>query len=479
VNEHIPEFIDEQSAPLPVTARPVTWLTAVPALLALPFAPRRIGAHLSRSSWRLTLCVHIASLLAMLLLIGFADALWQERHGGLSGLPAAHALGGVVSPPQQHLEPAEALQWFITSSINMLYIRTNGYGDIYALLGVLVAAHLACWMLAVLAMPFIAAGEAWRRLFTRALKLSLWSSIVLVAAAGAVVAIAYARELLSAMLEYGPLDFITFCLCSVGVWWWFSLLVRLGSRYAGLAEGPGWTPRRPRCARCGYVLTGLSRQGRCPECSLSVQESLTRAAPHRAWEAAHWYARPGVWAQTVFAMIAGKETRAAPKSAAAARRLLWWNCGFVAACFGLLLAYFALGESERAESLFTRYGYPLVVLLGCYCAVKLVLIASISAFTLITGWRPRGDPRAPVAAIGYASAALLVPLLTALLTFAIYVELEQRGWTSGGVRLPILGTVDKSVLWMLALIPLPLLAFVWAIARLARAARRARPRSHV
>jgi DNA-directed RNA polymerase subunit RPC12/RpoP len=50
---------------------------------------------------------------------------------------------------------------------------------------------------------------------------------------------------------------------------------------------------RPRCAKCGYRLAGLAREGRCPECGLRISESLRRARAVREGRIVPWWPRVG------------------------------------------------------------------------------------------------------------------------------------------------------------------------------------------
>jgi hypothetical protein len=55
---------------------------------------------------------------------------------------------------------------------------------------------------------------------------------------------------------------------------WVRALVVGASRYVGDADGPAFSPREPLCDACGYRITGLPLESRCPECGAAARDSL-------------------------------------------------------------------------------------------------------------------------------------------------------------------------------------------------------------
>ena len=273
MSDVIPEYWAEPTAAVPECARAAGWLLALPVLVALPITPRRLGAHIARAPWGATLLVHVVCLVAGLLLGALSDGLAQRA------AQPAFAIGVVSLPGDtpvwgETAGVAERLRWLTTGAINRLYVRTDGSGGIYALIGGLAAVHAGAWLIGLLLMSFIAAGERSRLLYLRSVKLTLWSAACLVPLGLAILGVVYLGVRYDE--HFDDVEWETAIAGVVAAWllWWLSVLLRLGARYAGPADGPGWQARQPRCNRCSYVLTGLSREGRCPECGLAVRESL-------------------------------------------------------------------------------------------------------------------------------------------------------------------------------------------------------------
>jgi len=109
-------------------------------------------------------------------------------------------------------------------------------------------------------------------LFGRCLRLSWWSTTILIAV-GVVWMLASRAGGWSPLARGGQVHQLA--IGSAGAIWWLMVLLRSGCRYSGPADGPGWQPRRPRCEGCGYPIVGLPTSSNCPECGRAVAESLS------------------------------------------------------------------------------------------------------------------------------------------------------------------------------------------------------------
>lgn len=76
-----------------------------------------------------------------------------------------------------------------------------------------------------------------------------------------------------------------------------SLVYWLNAAARGVAQAPSDEDQPPRCESCGYDLTDLPMEARCPECGMIVAKSLVDT-PRRgcAWQLVR---SPGAWLQTV------------------------------------------------------------------------------------------------------------------------------------------------------------------------------------
>jgi hypothetical protein len=356
--------------------------------------------------------------------------------------------------------------------INLLYIRTRGHGDIYALIGGLAAVPAGAWLVGLLLMPFVSAGERSRLLYLRSVKLTLWSAACLIPLGFAILGVAYLRVTYAE--PFDDLDWETALLGVGAVWllWWLSVLLRLGSRYAGPADGPGWQPRQPRCNRCGYILTGLSHAGRCPECGLAVRESLPEERRPSPWACATKIAgKPGAHARTIWQVLRGRaffRSLAVYSSLDAAVRFGVWTILLTAVlCATAVTAGGAPYQDTPLDTL-TSIALRFAVTTGVVVALFSVGLALAALRACRLGWR---DPRPTTAVVCYGSVFFL-PVVGMLGLCALLMLLaHEAGWTRGWFRLPIFGWAHYEVLWGFGLALLPIVAFIWALVRLRRALR--------
>lgn len=136
--------------------------------------------------------------------------------------------------------------------------------------GVILVLELGLVLLAVLLMPLVTAGERSRHCLERSVKLVLWASTSLIVLAVALQGVAVYELWRGGEWPAWPMVLTVALYCA----WAVGLVVRGGSRYAGIAEGPAWERHSPLCMGCGYVLTGLAAGSTCPECGQGVAASL-------------------------------------------------------------------------------------------------------------------------------------------------------------------------------------------------------------
>jgi hypothetical protein len=263
----------------PVRAHRIHWLLAFPAAFLALLFPRRLGPHLAASSWPAALVAHV---LALLYAVGgafielthsvdpqhyryayFSRGFWEP----LLGPPAALGLVAL---------------WLFES---WWYVALT-----FAVLAVI---HIGFWVVGWLMTPLISIGERPRAAFFRSVKLVLWSTAAAVPLTHAFLAMGLTPYQLTGFFPGGFPDFrASFFLGALGLACWFTLVLRLGARYGGPAQGPRWEARVPRCEDCGYTLTGLSLEGRCPECGRATRDSLPE---HRQLPALARTRNPLLW----------------------------------------------------------------------------------------------------------------------------------------------------------------------------------------
>jgi hypothetical protein len=411
--------------------------------------------------------VHLACAVITLLLVMYADSLTYVPFQGTWAITSGPSVESVeAEPPPAGYTWLDRLRWFLTSAINTLYIRTQARGDIYLVLGGLAGLHAGAWLIGLPLMPFIAAGERPGRLYLRAVKLTLWSTVCFIPPGLVILVVVYVRHIHEIPFEDLEWESVTIGTVALWVLWWLTVLLRLGDRYAGPAEGPGWQPRQPCCNRCGYILTGLSVDGRCPECGLAVHASLPEARRPSPWAAVTLIRhKPAAYLSTLAQVLRGRQffrTLAVYPDLGVAVRFAWWTVFFTA-----LLCVAGLAATADPY-----VGAPLQVA-ATFASVSAIAVLVPSIVMAVVALRAcqfgRRDPRPTTAAVCYGS-ALFLPVVVALwIGIACLLLAEHAGWFGGLMHFPLAGWIDYGFFWALGLSVLPIAALTWALLRLRRA----------
>lgn len=239
---------------------------------------------------------------------------------------------------------------------------------------------------------------------------------------------------------------------------WISAAVR-AARVSTASGSPA-----PRCEGCGYDLTHVPQERRCPECGLDVEMSLTPgySRPGCAWEDS-----PGLitWARTSLALLVRpgvfyRRLKLRTPDDLARRFALWQYValGFVGAAWALMVSVAA--EQKRFDDL-------VVVPVACFLWVPLgAWLAQQTAGAIGVSWglarAELADPRALRKVVAYEGIFVWLP---AVYTGAlIYSFVCRRFWISrfffGTQIYAVLGApVELTVLW-LGNLPF-LLLWVW------------------
>lgn len=448
------------ATPVAVAARPVSWLLFLPALLLAPFFPRTLGPRLGLGSWTKACLAHILSALAGAIIVRYAT--WVVREG-----PA------VAASIRWPADPLEALRIELVRLVNAAYEFSEGRGDIYMVLAVILGCHALWWLLPAVLMPFLAAGERSRLLYGRAVKLALWSSSSGLALVALLSLLAVMRVVDVGIWDQylGPENLTAAFF--LGIVWWLTVLLRLGADYAGPPDGPGWQPLPALCEACGYSLAGLPADGRCPECGRPAAESDPQRRGPPEWARASRLRRPVAYLRTVALVIRDGRffERVATRAAVPAAT------GFALATallLGVILTISAipvlpLGMRIRWEIRDPATVSRVLTLAATAGMAGVALFMLLGLIALRVAHFGRRDLRPAIVAIGY-GAALLIPGATVVGLFQWLLSwLGDRvrfGWE---FQLPLVGRVDEAAI-VQGLFMLPALAlFTWGLARMRRA----------
>ena len=273
--------------PPPELACPV-WIPWPLAVLLAPLfwlMPRRMGPHFAAVRWPGALFAHVLWVFYGIGCVAIASAM--PRFG-----LAAYAVGRMPEQGADTAVSGDTLSQVLRDppALVALILAGHPYGEItsavtnaqslYAGLGLVAVAEAGLILMACLLMPYATAGERGQLLFSRSVKLTLWSTTSL-----PVLGIAFqAIELLNYTRK--QLDELWAGAIGLYILWFVWIWLRSGLRYAGPTEGPAWEPRRPLCETCGYALTGLKSTDNCPECGTAVALSLPERRRPTAFSAA-------------------------------------------------------------------------------------------------------------------------------------------------------------------------------------------------
>ncbi|MCH7721185.1 MAG: hypothetical protein IH988_09400 [Planctomycetes bacterium] len=267
--EMVPDYWPSDRRDTPHPARTIHGLFAVLGMLLLWIAPKRIGASLAASGWRAAVVAHVLAMAlggGLILWAEMCNPLWSTRSMPLwqvRALPPAVNVGQLPWSDWVRGPFAALAFWAHRSGI--------GAGGFARVLLSVLGVEISAVLVAVGLMPLAAAGEGAGRLFGRCLRLTWWSTTLMIPLGIRWMVDPAIRPILGLPPGWHPFDYIGL---SVFGWWWLSILLRSTRRYAGPAEGPAWTPRTPRCESCGYTISHLPRTTNCPECGRPVAESL-------------------------------------------------------------------------------------------------------------------------------------------------------------------------------------------------------------
>jgi len=428
--EPLPEYWPPDTQ-LPTQPVWLPWPVAVVLAPLLWLLPKRMGPHFTQSRWTGAIIAHICwTTYGIGCIVNAYVGKYYSWIAYLTGQTPGGSDGDSWMAPsfsQLFRTPLAAIINGIFEINSNLILYNNITVDssvlIWSIFSVIVGTTLFILLLSFLLMPFITAGERWRYLFARSVKLTLWATTSLMVLGFAIQAIElfvnhrHHRELYTVMAVSVYIAFF--------LWIW----IRSGIRYAGPAEGHGFQPRRPLCEQCGYILTGLSATDHCPECGRAVIESFAIIRSPTAFaEARNFVTRIPAFLNTFGNALAGyrfyRNLQIYNAHHAARRFAIWVYIVtgplffFGYAIYSVLLSPFQLISFKNQLEISSAFVVVWIFVIVALLVLSSFLVLCISLF----GYLPI-KPRATI--VFYFSPWLVLFALSIPLTVCLYIYWTQ------------------------------------------------------
>lgn len=393
VVENVPAAWPVETAP-PAPACGQGWFV-LPFVVPLSWlAPRHFGPSVAATSWPKAILLHLLAAAATVLL--FAVAGRTSFDYPIAGLTASERI---------------RLPFVLALDDMMLVTNQFGWRVLAPVLLIWVVLPIFAWFLSVTQ----SVGQLRRTAYAAALKHLLWSLSLAVPLAIATLVVQHlARDqdgALAGVFKHFHGDQLEIMVALLFLLWGLRSVLLLGERYGGTARGPAWAPRLPLCVGCGYLLTGLPVDGRCPECGAPVADSSPHARRLPTWAAVRWAWPLGAYWRTAWQVFRDRTffARLPVYAGHAAARRFATASGWAVAALVLAVALYALARSRKEHDLD----------LGSLAAMILVVVVVSSVawrvfLILLAGFAGLRDrPVAAAVVTGYATPFFWPALLLA------------------------------------------------------------------
>lgn len=233
-------------------------------MVGLWFFPGTVAPHMAAARLRHALAAHLFALI-----FGVGMIVWAVE------FPFLNPAVGQPDLEATHTTPVTMTWWELLrgppAALAAVTYDHAGRAGMAAPIGWLIGLEAALLAVAVAAMPFGAVGESAGTVFGRSVRLTYWSTTLILPVGLAVLLEPQVREAFGLTMQWLPAHTIGVAACAL---WWLWVLLRSGWDCGGAPKVGAGRPRVPRCEGCGYTIAFLPLSTQCPECGQAVAASL-------------------------------------------------------------------------------------------------------------------------------------------------------------------------------------------------------------
>ena len=178
--ELVPDSWPAVRADVPARIRANWGIFSLPGMLLLWFFPKTMGVRLAASGWRAALLAHVVAVVAAIGLIVWAEHFaWSNPAGTLARTWGQPLFNVEVTDPARVMTAQEVLRGPFVVFASMIHVAAASGTRVWMwiILAPLIV-EVGVVLLAVMLMPFAAAGEPGGALFHRCLRLVWWSTTI-------------------------------------------------------------------------------------------------------------------------------------------------------------------------------------------------------------------------------------------------------------------------------------------------------------
>ena len=309
--EIIPEYWPDPSQEKPKTVKPIGWFGIPWAMFTILFLPTRTGRRIAYSTNTKAIFVALTSTI-LAVFIGLTVALLSQPEG--NGIFTWSVDNGNPEIVFHNVAWREIPDVVVATCVNFLTEpeATVISGQILDFFAWIIALAFPCVLLVtippgpLLFMPLVAGPLSFRQRYIHCFRNLCWSSTILIPTVLAVSTVRSISTYVLYNMQPSLFDIFDHIWHVLFMAWFMVILTKLCSSFRHDRAVTELTGRRPHCTGCGYILTGISEDGNCPECGQHAHKSLPRFHTLTPWGVAGVLGKPHAYINTIRRLLTDK-----------------------------------------------------------------------------------------------------------------------------------------------------------------------------